>query len=46
MYGRSYRERTDAIPLYMPELPLVGEPIAPLGTLAMASAIRDGADRE
>ncbi len=43
MYGRSYRERTDAIPLYMPELPLVGEPIAPLGTLAMASAIRDGA---
>ena len=43
MYGRSYRERTDAIPLYLPELPLVGEPIAPLGTLAMASAIRDGA---
>jgi len=43
MYGRSYRERTDAIPLYMPELPLVGELIAPLGTLAMASAIRDGA---
>lgn len=43
IYGRSYRERTDAIPLYLPELPLVGEPIAPLGTLAMASAIRDGA---
>ena len=46
IYGRSYRERTNAIPLYMPELPLVGELIAPLGTLAMASAIRDGADRE
>ncbi len=43
IYGRSYRERTDAIPLYLPELPLVGEPIAPLGALAMASAIRDGA---
>ncbi|HYI41932.1 MAG TPA: HipA domain-containing protein [Allosphingosinicella sp.] len=43
IYGRSYRERADAIPLYLPELPLRPEPIAPLGTLAMASAIRDGA---
>jgi len=43
IYGRSYRARADAIPLYLPELPLRPEPIAPLGTLAMASAIRDGA---
>src|ERR1700761_7164662 len=43
IYGRSYRERADAIPLYLPELPLRPEPIAPLGALAMASAIRDGA---
>jgi serine/threonine-protein kinase HipA len=43
VYGRTYRERADAIPLYLPELPLQPEPIAPLGTLAMASAIRDGA---
>lgn len=43
IYGRSYRERADAISLYLPELPIVGEPIAPFGTLAMASAIRDGA---
>jgi serine/threonine-protein kinase HipA len=43
VYGRSYRERPDAMPLYLPELPLQAEPIAPLGTLPMASAIRDGA---
>lgn len=43
IYGRSYRARADAIPLYLPELPLGPEPIAPLGTLAMSSAIRDGA---
>lgn len=43
IYGRSYRERADAIPLYLPELPLQPEPIAPLGTLPMANAIRDGA---
>ena len=43
IYGRSYRERDDAIPLYLPELPLRREPIAPRGTLTMASAIRDGA---
>ena len=43
IYGRSYRERTDAIPLYLPELPLRAEPISPLGTMPMASAIRDGA---
>ncbi|HEX4709136.1 HipA domain-containing protein [Phenylobacterium sp.] len=43
IYGRSYRDRPDAIPLYLPELPLRPEPIAPLGALTMASAIRDGA---
>ena len=43
IYGRSYRGRSDAIPLYLPELPLRPKPIAPLGTLAMAGAIRDGA---
>lgn len=43
IYGRSYRARADAIPLYLPELPLRPEPIAPLGTMAMPSAIRDGA---
>ncbi len=43
IYGRSYRARADAIPLYLPELPLRPEPIAPLGALAMSSAIRDSA---
>lgn len=43
VYGRSYLNRPDAIALYLPELPLQSEPIDPLGTLAMASALRDGA---
>jgi serine/threonine-protein kinase HipA len=43
VYGRSYRGRADAIPLYLPELPLRPEPIVPPGTLQIASAIRDGA---
>lgn len=43
IYGRSYRERTDAIALYLPELPLQAGLIAPSGPLSMASAIRDGA---
>lgn len=43
IYGRSYRERRDAIPLYLPELPIVPEPIAPIGNLPIAGAIRDGA---
>lgn len=43
IYGRSYRERGDAIALYLPELPLQPDPIAPLGVMRMASAIRDGA---
>ncbi len=43
VYGRSYRERDNAIPLYLPELPLEPGPIGPLGNLTMASAIRDSA---
>ena len=43
LYGRSYRERADALPLYLPELPLQAGAIAPLGVMPMASAIRDGA---
>ena len=43
LYGRSYRERADALPLYLPELPLQEGAIAPLGVMPMASAIRDGA---
>lgn len=43
IYGRSYLERPDAIALYLPELPLGSELIAPPDTLTMASAIRDGA---
>ncbi|SEH12794.1 serine/threonine-protein kinase HipA [Sphingopyxis sp. YR583] len=43
IYGRSYRERTDAIPLYMPELPLVAGPIRPERGLVIANAIRDAA---
>jgi serine/threonine-protein kinase HipA len=43
VYGRSYRERPGARPLYLPELPLQAEPIAPIGVLPMASSIRDAA---
>lgn len=43
VYGRSYRERADAIPLYLPELPLQAGAIAPEGNLPLAGAIRDGA---
>ncbi len=43
IYGRSYRERGDAIPLYEPELPFRSGPIAPPDAMQMASAIRDGA---
>ena len=35
-YGRSYLDRTNAISLYPPELPLVAEPIPPLDGLALA----------
>lgn len=43
VYGRSYRERPGAIPLYLPELPLGAEAIAPPANLSLAGAIRDGA---
>jgi serine/threonine-protein kinase HipA len=42
-YGRSYRERPDAISLYLPELPLRAGVIRPLNGLPIASALRDGA---
>jgi serine/threonine-protein kinase HipA len=40
-YGRSYREREDAVPLYLPELPLREGRIEPLGNLTMAGVIDD-----
>jgi serine/threonine-protein kinase HipA len=40
-YGRSYLDRPDAIPLYLPELPLRAGAIEPLGGLTMAGCIRD-----
>lgn len=43
VYGRSYRARTDAIPLYLPELPLREGLIRPEPGLAIANAIRDAA---
>jgi serine/threonine-protein kinase HipA len=42
-YGRSYRARPDAIPLYLPELPIGKDPIPPTDNMPMAGAIRDGA---
>ena len=53
LYGRSYRERDEAIPIYEPELPLGPGPIAPPTGLQMAAgsshrviwAARDGVVR-
>ncbi|MBL4713912.1 MAG: type II toxin-antitoxin system HipA family toxin [Alcanivorax sp.] len=42
-YGRSYWDRPDAMPLYLPELPLQRGAIAPLPGLSMPSCLRDGA---
>lgn len=42
-YGRSYLGRDDAIPLYLPELPLRRGAIAPLPGLSMPGCLRDGA---
>lgn len=42
-YGRSYLDRDDAIPLYLPELPLRRGAIAPLPGLSMSGCLRDGA---
>jgi serine/threonine-protein kinase HipA len=41
-YGRSYLDRPQAIPLYLPELPLRPGAIEPLGGLTMAGCIKDG----
>lgn len=43
VYGRKYRDRGDAIPLYLPELPVQPGVIRPPPGLALASAIRDAA---
>lgn len=40
-YGRSYLNRSDAIALYLPELPLRPGRIEPLPGLSLPSAIRD-----
>ncbi|MGH3419483.1 MAG: type II toxin-antitoxin system HipA family toxin [Streptosporangiaceae bacterium] len=40
-YGRSYLARPDAVPLYLPELPLGTGPIRPLGSLSVAGCLRD-----
>ena len=42
-YGQSYLERKDAIPLYLPELPLKSGALPPLNGLSMPSCIRDAA---
>jgi serine/threonine-protein kinase HipA len=42
-YGQSYLERTDAIPLYLPELPLAGEVIDPPAGMHVAGCLRDAA---
>src|SRR3954468_2083425 len=42
-YGRSYLARKDAIPIYLPELPLQRGAIAPLAPLMMANCLRDAA---
>ena len=42
-YGRSYLGRKDAIPIYLPELPLQRGAIAPVAPLMMANSLRDGA---
>jgi serine/threonine-protein kinase HipA len=40
-YGRSYLDRPNAIPLYLPELPLRAGVIEPLGGLTMPGCIKD-----
>jgi serine/threonine-protein kinase HipA len=42
-YGRSYLERSDAISIFAPELPLQRGRIAPKAPLDMAGCLRDGA---
>ena len=40
-YGRSYLDRSNAIPIYTPELPLSHDRIEPVDPMPMANAIRD-----
>lgn len=40
-YGRSYLEREEAIPLYLPELPLEPGAIPPLGGMRLAGCLAD-----
>jgi serine/threonine-protein kinase HipA len=42
-YARSYRQRSDAMPLYEPELPLAAGVLRPDGALTIAGCLRDGA---
>ena len=42
-YGRSYRGRADAIPVYLPELPLRAGRIHPVNALSSAGCISDAA---
>ncbi len=42
-YGRSYLERKDALPIFLPELPLVRGALLPEAPLTIAGCLRDGA---
>jgi serine/threonine-protein kinase HipA len=42
-YGRSYLARKDAIPIYLPELPLQRGAVPPVAPLLLANCLRDGA---
>lgn len=42
-YGRSYLERQDALPIYLPELPLGKGVMVPESPSVMAGCLRDGA---
>ncbi len=40
-YGRNYLDRANAMPLYLPELPLIAGTHRPLGAMAIAGCLRD-----
>lgn len=42
-YGKSYLARKNALPLYLPELPLQTGQIRPLAPLRLANCLGDGA---
>lgn len=42
-YGQSYLQRDDAIPIYLPELPLKSGALRPLDGLSMPNCLRDAA---